>query len=82
MQAILRGLVPRLFVLGLLIGAGVSTLVADGYKCPDCYGCRGGCSIGTNVYGFDDCAFINGSCSPNGGSPCCEGEEDPPLPEG
>jgi hypothetical protein len=74
----LRRLVPRFFLMSMIIGVGAGEMTAREWKCPNCYRCAGGCSIGSNSYGFDKCKFVNGSCQNDGGNPCCEGEDDPP----
>ena len=69
----LRRLLPRLFILSLLVGAGAATLTADDWACPDCYRCNYGCWLGTNEYGFPKSSLNpDGTCNPSNGNPCCE----------
>lgn len=76
----LKTLLPRVFLFSLLVGAGATALSADAWKCPNCYRCTAsGCSLGSDKYGFDDCAENppeTGGCNPNNGNPCCASEEE------
>lgn len=66
----------RFFAIGIILGVATTSLGLGAqiqqWECPDCYRCDGGCELGTNEYGFDDCEELpEGGCGPNGGSPCC-----------
>lgn len=69
-----KSVLPRMFLLGLVLGGGFTTVKADGYKCPNCYRCP--CALGTDVYGFTGCLpDPQGGCNPSG-DPCCNTDDD------